>query len=93
MEKFDGIVNVTPVGMDTHPGTQIPIELVKADQWVVDIIYFPIETQFLAQANAKGCLTMNGAKIAIYQENRAFELFTCRKADVERTRSTFASFG
>ena len=91
--EFEGIVNATPVGMDTHPGTPIPIEMVQADQWIVDIIYFPIETQFLAQAKAKGCRTMNGAEMAIYQAVRAFELFTGRKADVERMRSTFASFG
>ena len=93
VEKFDGIVNATPVGMDTHPGTPIPIEIVQADQWVADIIYFPIETQLLAQAKAKGCLTMNGSGMAIYQAARAFELFAGRKADVERMRSTFASFG
>ncbi len=91
-EEFDGIVNATPVGMDTHPGTPFPIAMVRSDQWLADIIYFPIETEFLAQAKAKGCLTMNGAGMAIYQAVRAFELFTGRKAVAERMRSTFASF-
>ncbi len=91
-EGFDGIVNATPVGMNAHPGTPIPIKMIRADQWVADIIYFPIETQFLAEAKAKGCLTMNGAGMAIYQAVRAFELFTGRKAVPERMRSTFASF-
>lgn len=92
VEAVDGIVNASPVGMSSHPGTPIPIELVRSDQWVVDIIYFPIETQFMAQARAKGCDVMNGAEMAVQQAVRAFELFTGRAADAERMRATFRSF-
>lgn len=74
----DGIVNATPVGMDKYPGTPIDPGLIDPAQWVADIIYFPRVTALIAQARAKGCATLPGAGMAIFQAVRAFELFTGR---------------
>jgi len=87
----DGIVNATPVGMAKLPGTPIDPTALRPHQWVADIIYFPLETELLAAARRRGCRTLSGEGMAIYQAARAFQLFTGVAPDVERMRSAFAA--
>ncbi|MEZ5931224.1 MAG: shikimate dehydrogenase [Alphaproteobacteria bacterium] len=80
--RADGIVNATPVGMASLPGTAIDIGLVRPDMWVADIVYFPLETELLRLARAKGCRVMNGRGMAVHQAALAFDYFTGLSADV-----------
>ncbi len=89
----DGIVNATPVGMAKVPGTPIDPDLIGAGSWVADIIYFPLETEFLRLARAKGCRTLSGEGMALFQAVRAFELFSGVKPDTDRMRAAFVAFG
>ena len=84
-----GIVNSTPMGMEKHPGSAVPPGLLRADLWVADIVYFPIETQLLRAARAAGCRTLDGVGMVVYQAARAFEIFTGRAADSARMRQRF----
>ncbi|PYG29245.1 shikimate dehydrogenase [Pelagimonas varians] len=92
LEQCDGVVNATPVGMASHPGTAMDTGLLRSDQWVADIVYFPLETQLLRDACAKGCQTLSGAGMAVHQAALSFEHFTGCKADPVRMRATFESF-
>jgi shikimate dehydrogenase len=74
--ETDGIVNATPVGMAKYPGTPLPVALLEPRHWVADIIYFPQETELLRGARARGCRTLPGTGMAVWQAVRAFELFT-----------------
>ncbi|WPZ36334.1 shikimate dehydrogenase [Thalassobaculum sp. OXR-137] len=89
----DGIVNATPIGMADHPGMPLPVSLLDGRHWVIDIIYFPMETAFVRAAKAAGCRTATGAGMALFQAVKAFELFTGLPADPEAMRATFDSFG
>lgn len=88
----DGIVNATPVGMAKLPGTPIDLGLLKPRHWVADIVYFPLETAFLRGARAKGCHTIDGSDMAVFQAVAAFELFTGQTPDPALMRATFDSF-
>lgn len=88
-----GIVNTTPVGMAKLPGTPIPVDWLDPSQWVIDIIYFPMETGFLKGAEARGCRVLNGSGMAVWQAVRAFEHFTGRDADPQAMARTFRNFG
>ena len=88
-----GIVNATPVGMKAYPGTPVDTSVIGSDTWVADVVYFPLETQLLAEARAKGCRTLDGSGMAVNQAIDAFELFSGQKADPQRMRETFLSFG
>ena len=88
----DGIVNATPMGMAKLPGTAIDPELLEPRHWVADIVYFPLETALLAAARDRGCRTLSGAGMAVFQAVRAFELFTGRRPDPTRMRATFEAF-
>lgn len=89
--QIDGIVNATPVGMAKLPGTPFPLDLLDARLWVVDIIYFPLETELLKAARLKGCRTASGAGMAVFQAVAAFELITGLRPDSNALRSTFDS--
>ncbi|WP_269500211.1 shikimate dehydrogenase [Castellaniella sp. S9] len=76
MREADGLVNATPVGMRKHPGTPLPAELLESRHWLSELIYFPLETELLRVARAKGCHTIDGLGMVVHQAARAFELYT-----------------
>lgn len=76
MRQADGLVNATPIGMASHPGTPLPPELLEPRHWFAEIIYFPLETELLRIARAKGCHTIDGIGMVVHQAARAFELYT-----------------
>ena len=88
----DGIVNATPMGMAAHPGLPLPDAALLARHWVAEAVYFPLETALLRLARDRGCRTLDGSGMAVFQAVRAFELFTGRPADPRRMRATFDSF-
>ena len=80
-------IQATPIGMAAHPGVPFDVALLLPDHWVAEVIYFPRETELLRAARARGCATLDGTGMAVYQAVRAFELFTGRQADAARMRS------
>ena len=83
----DGLVNATPLGMPTHPGTAVPFELLRPGLWVHDIVYMPLETELMAAARAMGCLTVGGGSMLVFQAAEGFRLFTGVTPDSERMLS------
>ena len=86
-----GIVNTTPMGMAAHPEPAIDPALIARRHWVADIVYFPLETELLRLAKARGCRTLDGSGMVIGQAARAFQIFTGRSADRARMRASFAN--
>jgi shikimate dehydrogenase len=84
MAAADGMVNATPLGMAKYPGLAVPPDLLRPDLWVAEIVYFPLETALLREARARGCRTMAGGGMAVFQAVGAFRLFTGREPDAAR---------
>ena len=80
----DGVVNATPVGMDKFPGLPVQPSLLRPRHWVADVVYFPLETELLREAKVRGCRTMSGAGMAVFQAAEAFRLFSGEKPNQER---------
>lgn len=80
----DGVVNATPLGMPSHPGTPINPELLSPGAWVHDIVYMPLVTEFLAAARARGCRAVGGERMAVYQAAEALRLITGHTPATER---------
>lgn len=91
LASADGLVNTTPMGMAKLPGMPVPVELLRADLWVAEIVYFPLETELLRNARALGCRTLDGGTMAVFQAVKAFELFSGRSADPQRMLAHFQS--
>jgi len=91
MAAADGLIHCTPTGMATHPGIPLPPGLLKPAHWVAEIVYVPLETQLLRVARAKGCRTVDGGGMAVFQAVGAFRLFTGIEPDAERMLRHFTS--
>jgi len=87
----DGLVNATPVGMTSHPGCPLDVSLLRADLWIADIIYFPMDTELVKAAKSAGCKVMQGGGMAVYQAVRAFDRFTGVMPDAARMKAHFKS--
>jgi shikimate dehydrogenase len=85
-----GIVNATPVGMLGYPGSPMDASRIDPRHWIADVIYTPLETQFVADARHKGCRTMTGGSMCVHQAADAFQLFTGLSADIARMHRVFA---
>lgn len=90
--RLDGVVNATPMGMEKMPGSPFPAGLLRPRMWVADIVYFPMETELLRSARERGCRTLPGSGMAVFQAVRAFELFTGVTPDPARMQSVFDAF-
>ncbi|MGB6215175.1 shikimate dehydrogenase [Pseudomonas mandelii] len=89
--QANGLVNTTPMGMKKLPGMPVPVELLRAELWVAEIVYFPLETELLRNARALGCRTLDGGNMAVFQAVKAFELFSGVMPDAQRMLAHFQS--
>lgn len=85
----DGLINATPIGMLAHPGIPVSPDLLEPRHWVADIVYVPLVTELLATAKAKGCRTLQGGGMTVFQAVEAFRLFCGREPDAERMTAHF----
>ena len=86
----DGIVNATQTGMSGFPGNPVPVGAIKPTHWAADVIYTPVETEFLKAAAAKGARTLNGGGMVAHQAVEAFRCLTGVRPDVARMHRAFA---
>lgn len=93
LSASDGVAHATPTGMVGHPGVPLDSGLLSPRQWVAEIVYFPLQTQLLREAHARGCQIVNGGGMAVYQAVGAFELFTGVAPDADRMFDHFRALG
>ena len=64
----DGLVNTTPVGMDPHTDVS-PVDrgILSRFEWVMDMIYNPLETLLLREAAEARCGTISGVAMFVHQ--------------------------
>lgn len=81
------VINASGVGMGASIGkTPMPEEFIVPGQLYFDACYNPARTEFLKNAEAKGCKVLNGLGMSLYQGAAQIELWTGKKAPVERMR-------
>jgi len=84
MEGADILVNATSVGMNPNTdNTPVTADLLKPGLVVYDIVYNPIKTRLLSEAEAAGAITLGGIDMLVWQGALAFEIWTGQKAPVE----------
>ena len=76
----DIIVNATSVGMGSSDAFPFDPSLLGPKQVVVDLIYQPLITPLLHAANERGCRTVDGLGMLVFQAARQFRLFTGQQA-------------
>lgn len=86
------IVNSTPLGMepdtDTSP-VRIGEEQFLSEKICYDIVYKPLQTRFLEQADSAGSAeSIGGLEMLIHQGSRSFQLWTGKPFPVKKIRQT-----
>ena len=80
LNEVDILINTTPIGMYPEVNeSPISKELLTDRLFVYDIIYNPLQTQFVKDASEIGCKTLNGIDMFINQGALAFEWWTDKK--------------
>ncbi|TFG62454.1 MAG: hypothetical protein E4H32_05875 [Nitrospirales bacterium] len=86
------LIHCTPIGM--HPKIEhscVPKELLHPGLTVMDIVYNPLNTQLLQDAQDAGCRTIQGIEMFLHQAMAQFELWTGESAPVETMRNILTS--
>jgi shikimate dehydrogenase len=85
IEDTDILINTTPIGM--YPNTdQKPIiteSMMHQDLIVNDIVYNPLKTGLLKEAEKANAKTISGIKMLMYQGIEAFKIWTGTEPPVE----------
>ncbi|WP_077966066.1 shikimate dehydrogenase [Ensifer adhaerens] len=89
MRSASGLIHATPTGMANYPGLPLSADLLDPRHWVAEIVYFPLETALLAEARRRGCRTLDGGGMAVFQAVGAFRLFTGLEPDAARMLDHF----
>ena len=83
----DVVLNASGIGMGKTIGqSPLPKEYIQASQMYFDACYNPDKTQFLLDAEEKGCKILNGLGMSLYQGVAQVELWSGKKAPVEAMR-------
>jgi len=84
LEDAEILVNATSVGMSPNINqTPVAKRLLKLGLVVFDVVYNPIKTRLLAEAEEAGAKTIDGIDMLVWQGALAFELWTGLKPPVE----------
>ena len=76
------VINATSLGMDGKAELPIPLQGLKKNTLVTDIVYTPLNTPLLENAAKRGCRTVDGLGMLIHQAIPGFERWFGMKPDV-----------
>ena len=73
LPRADLLVNTTSLGMKGQPPLDLDLDALPGGAIVTDIVYAPLETPLLRQANARGLKTVDGLGMLLHQAVPGFE--------------------
>ncbi|MFY9610371.1 MAG: shikimate dehydrogenase [Blastocatellia bacterium] len=78
------VINTTPVGMRgrAEGSSPVPRASLRGRRLVYDLVYNPLDTQFLIDGRAEGCLTISGLEMLIAQAALQFELWAGQRPPI-----------
>ena len=77
------LINATSVGMSPHTAVSpLPKELLRRGMTIMDIVYHPLRTKFLQEAQERGCQTINGLEMLARQGAAQLEIWTGRRPEI-----------
>ncbi|MBY6135585.1 shikimate dehydrogenase [Nocardioides marinus] len=67
------VVNTTSLGMTGNPRLRVPLDGLRQDAVVTDLIYAPLKTELLSYAEEVGCTVVDGLGMLLHQAVPGFE--------------------
>ena len=83
LEEAKTVVNTTSLGMIGKPELRVPLDGLQPGTVVTDLVYAPLKTRLLAEAEAAGCTTVDGLGMLLYQAVPGFERWFGQRPTVD----------
>jgi shikimate dehydrogenase len=85
--KGDILINATSVGMVPLDGeSPIPKEILKEGMVVMDIVYQPLWTKLLREAEEQGCVIIDGLEMLARQGAAQLEIWTGKRPNIREIK-------
>ena len=92
LEDAVTVVNTTSLGMTGKPDFRVPLERLNPKALVTDLVYTPLKTQLLIEAEDHGCKVVDGLGMLLHQAAPGFERWFGIRPEVdEATRKAVLS--
>lgn len=79
---YDLIVNATPLGLNNEPSI-ISDTMIKKNTIVYDLVYRPMQTNLLKQAQKQNAVVIYGYEMLLHQAAKSFELWHNRESPLD----------
>ena len=76
------VVNTSSLGMVGHEEMRLSLDGLTPDTVVTDLVYTPLKTRLLHEAEAKGCTVVDGLGMLLHQGVPGFERWFGRRPEV-----------
>lgn len=77
------VVNTTSLGMVGKPDFRVPLDGLEPAALVTDLVYTPLKTPFLAEAETAGCKVVDGLGMLLHQAVPGFERWFGHRPEVD----------
>ncbi len=78
------LVNTTSLGMLGKPELRVPLDGLRAQTVVTDLVYAPLKTNLLQTAEHVGCATVDGLGMLLHQAVPGFERWFGTRPEIDR---------
>lgn len=83
LEGATTVVNATSMGMTGKPPLRVPLDALNRDALVTDLVYTPLITDFLKEAEQRGCEIVDGLGMLLHQAAPGFERWFGQRPEVD----------
>lgn len=83
IEDAATVVNTTSLGMTGKPDLVLPLSTLSPKAVVTDIVYTPLKTQFLIEAEERGATVVDGLGMLLHQAAPGFERWFGQRPEVD----------
>ena len=90
--QSDILINSSSAGMVGHDSLDIPLQYLKENSYVYDLVYNPRETELVKSARSLGHKACTGLSMLLYQGVESFEIWTGKKAPVDSMMKALIGF-
>ncbi|MBD3801965.1 MAG: shikimate dehydrogenase [Thioclava sp.] len=82
LEDATTVVNTTSLGMIGKQEFRVPLDALKPGATCCDIVYTPLKTKFLTEAEEAGCVVVDGLGMLLHQAVPGFERWFGQRPEV-----------
>jgi shikimate dehydrogenase len=83
LEEAVTVVNCTTLGMVGHPPLRVPLDGLRRGAVVTDLVYAPLQTRLLLEAERMGCVPVDGLGMLLHQAVPGFERWFGTRPEVD----------